>query len=217
MELGSREPLVGVLPKDYDLRDQVLEDLMRQFNSEQIKQATGVPSVGCQFAAATHWPTSRRRSPPDGLTTFELIEGHRHALSMSVADSRIPTHQGRQRHALGRGEGGIPAGPVHHRRAGFAALVRVRACGLVAHELVPGDRVLAIGEAPEVFLANLAVQSPPGRELPVPFTLDSIVDGVVVVRNGRIVIMNRPNVITVSSIVIACSGMMISDSGHGDR
>jgi type I restriction enzyme M protein len=36
------EPLQGVLPRDYGIFEtKVLEDLMRQFNSEQIKQATG--------------------------------------------------------------------------------------------------------------------------------------------------------------------------------
>jgi type I restriction enzyme M protein len=36
------EPLTGVLPKDYGIFEpKVLEDLMRQFNSEEIKQATG--------------------------------------------------------------------------------------------------------------------------------------------------------------------------------
>src|SRR6266851_3377558 len=36
------EPLVGVLPKDFGIFEtKVLEDLMRLFNSEQIKQATG--------------------------------------------------------------------------------------------------------------------------------------------------------------------------------
>ncbi len=36
------EPLKGVLPKDYGIfESKVLEDLMRLFNSEQIKQATG--------------------------------------------------------------------------------------------------------------------------------------------------------------------------------
>jgi type I restriction enzyme M protein len=36
------EPLLGVLPKDYGIFEtKVLEDLMRQFNSEQIKRATG--------------------------------------------------------------------------------------------------------------------------------------------------------------------------------
>jgi type I restriction enzyme M protein len=36
------EPLLNVLPKDYGIFEpKVLEDLMRQFNSEQIKQATG--------------------------------------------------------------------------------------------------------------------------------------------------------------------------------
>src|SRR5438128_4862151 len=36
------EPLVGVLPKDYGIFEtRVLEDLMRLFNSEEIKQATG--------------------------------------------------------------------------------------------------------------------------------------------------------------------------------
>lgn len=36
------EPLLGVLPKDYGIFEtRVLEDLMRLFNSEQIKQATG--------------------------------------------------------------------------------------------------------------------------------------------------------------------------------
>ena len=36
------EPLLSVLPKDYGIFEtKVLEDLMRQFNSEQIKQATG--------------------------------------------------------------------------------------------------------------------------------------------------------------------------------
>ena len=36
------EPLVGVLPKDYGIFEtRVLEDLMRLFNSERIKQATG--------------------------------------------------------------------------------------------------------------------------------------------------------------------------------
>ena len=36
------EPLKGVLPKDYGIFEpKVLEDLMRLFNSEQIKQATG--------------------------------------------------------------------------------------------------------------------------------------------------------------------------------
>ena len=35
------EQLVGVLPKDYSIFDtKVLEDLMRHFNSEQIKRAT---------------------------------------------------------------------------------------------------------------------------------------------------------------------------------
>lgn len=36
------EPLAGVLPKDFGIFEpKVLEDLMRLFNSEQIKQATG--------------------------------------------------------------------------------------------------------------------------------------------------------------------------------
>jgi len=36
------EPLKGVLPKDYGIFDpRVLEDLMRLFNSERIKQASG--------------------------------------------------------------------------------------------------------------------------------------------------------------------------------
>jgi type I restriction enzyme M protein len=36
------EPLQGVLPKDYGIFEpKVLEDLMRTFNSDQIKQATG--------------------------------------------------------------------------------------------------------------------------------------------------------------------------------
>jgi len=36
------EPLIGVLPKDYGIfESKVLEDLMRLFNSEQIRQATG--------------------------------------------------------------------------------------------------------------------------------------------------------------------------------
>jgi type I restriction enzyme M protein len=36
------EPLAGVLPKDFGIFEpKVLEDLMRKFNSEQIKQATG--------------------------------------------------------------------------------------------------------------------------------------------------------------------------------
>ncbi|OGP55835.1 MAG: DNA methyltransferase [Deltaproteobacteria bacterium RBG_13_52_11b] len=36
------EPLAGVLPKDYSIFEtKVLEDLMRHFNSERIKQATG--------------------------------------------------------------------------------------------------------------------------------------------------------------------------------
>jgi len=36
------EPLQGVLPKDYGIfESRVLEDLMRQFNTEQVKQATG--------------------------------------------------------------------------------------------------------------------------------------------------------------------------------
>ena len=36
------EPLIGVLPKDFGIfESKVLEDLMRLFNSEQIKQATG--------------------------------------------------------------------------------------------------------------------------------------------------------------------------------
>jgi len=39
---GEFEPLVGVLPKDYGIFEtKVLEDLMRHFNSEQIKKATG--------------------------------------------------------------------------------------------------------------------------------------------------------------------------------
>jgi type I restriction enzyme M protein len=39
---GAFEPLLGVLPKDYGIFEpKVLEDLMRLFNSEQIKQATG--------------------------------------------------------------------------------------------------------------------------------------------------------------------------------
>jgi len=43
------EPLLGVLPKDYGIFEtKVLEDLMRLFNSAQIKQATG-DVFGCVF------------------------------------------------------------------------------------------------------------------------------------------------------------------------
>ena len=39
---GGFEPLQGVLPEDFGIFEtKVLEDLMRLFNSEQIKQATG--------------------------------------------------------------------------------------------------------------------------------------------------------------------------------
>src|SRR5215471_8071647 len=39
---GQFEPLLGVLPRDYGIFEtKVLEDLMRQFNSEQIKHASG--------------------------------------------------------------------------------------------------------------------------------------------------------------------------------
>jgi type I restriction enzyme M protein len=40
-------PLQGVLPKDYGIFEpSVLEDLMRLFNSEQIKNATGMSGAG---------------------------------------------------------------------------------------------------------------------------------------------------------------------------
>ena len=36
------QPLQGILPKDYGIFEpKVLEDLMRLFNSEEIKRATG--------------------------------------------------------------------------------------------------------------------------------------------------------------------------------
>src|SRR6266849_1446375 len=41
--------------------------------------------------------------------------------------------------------------------------------------------MLAVGQAAKVLLANLAVQAPLGRELTVPFTVDPIANGVVVV------------------------------------
>ena len=100
---------------------------------------------------------------------------------MRVADPLIPAHQRRQRHALGRGEGRIPAGAMSHRRAGLAALVGVRVCGLVAHDLLPVDRVLAVGEAAEVLLADFSVQSPRGGELSMPLPSNPIAIGVVVV------------------------------------
>jgi type I restriction enzyme M protein len=42
------EPLLGVLPKDFGIFEpKVLEDLMRLFNSDQIKQATGDRTKSC--------------------------------------------------------------------------------------------------------------------------------------------------------------------------
>src|SRR3990167_5459436 len=55
------EPLVGVLPKDYGIFEtKVLEDLMRLFNSEQIKQPPATSSAASASTSLPSFPFKRR-------------------------------------------------------------------------------------------------------------------------------------------------------------
>ena len=64
------EPLLGVLPKDYGIFEpKVLEDLMRLFNSEQIKQATAPVEPCCTTSAKWPFPMPSCTSPASSPKT----------------------------------------------------------------------------------------------------------------------------------------------------
>jgi len=59
---------------------------------------------------------------------------------------------------------------MSHRTYILAVFVYVFSCCLVADELLSGNRVLPFREPPEVFLANLAAQSPLFGKSPMPLS-----------------------------------------------
>ena len=66
------DPLVGVVPKDYGIFEtKVLEDLMRLFNSEQIKQ----------HARERDHFQARERAPAAVLSLHTTLQGREHALN----------------------------------------------------------------------------------------------------------------------------------------
>ena len=76
---------------------------------------------------------------------------------MRFAQPFIPAYQRGQRNALGRGERGVPSRAVFHRARLVAVLIDVFSRRLVPDELFAGDRVLALRQTLEVFLANLTM------------------------------------------------------------
>ena len=67
------EPLKNVLPKDYGIFEpKVLEDLMRLFNSEQIKQATG-DVFGASTSTFSPSSPSRRRMTTASSSRLRLL------------------------------------------------------------------------------------------------------------------------------------------------
>src|SRR4029077_66700 len=135
----------------------------------------------------------RRRGPAPGRdrrmiatdarlnVAFEFPEGDGDTLAVCLADAVVAADQGRQGHALRRGERRVPAGAVRHRLDGLAATVGGLVRGLMLDERRVGDRVPPIGEALEVALVHRAFEAPLARELALPLAANLIALRVVVV------------------------------------
>ncbi len=69
------EPLVGVLPKDYGIFEpKVLEELMRLFNSEQIKRATGDVFGRIYDISSRNSPSRRHTTTASFFTPSSIVQ-----------------------------------------------------------------------------------------------------------------------------------------------
>ena len=101
---------------------------------------------------------------------LHLVQGNAHTLAVSLPHPLVTAHKRRERDALRRAKGSVPAGAVLHRLHRVAVFVLVLEGLPVSDELLAGLRVLAVGKAVELFLADFAFQAPLLCEPPVPLT-----------------------------------------------
>ncbi len=99
---------------------------------------------------------------------------------MSLTHALVAADERSDRHALRRGERGVPSRAMLHRSHGLAAGISRLAGGLMANELLASDRMLALGEALELFFADFAHEAPAVRELSAPDAANLIAFRVVV-------------------------------------
>src|SRR5579864_6959186 len=112
---------------------------------------------------------------------LEFVERDLDAGPVRLSDTLIAANQRRERDTLGCGERRVPAGAMLHRLHAVAVRVRVRTCGLMAHERLIGNRMTALGESLEVRLIHLTGEPPFARELTMPVAMNLVAGGVVVV------------------------------------
>src|SRR5581483_10721365 len=138
---------------------------------------------GCDpFAGCLWWMVP---ADPRLHVFFEFVQRNVHALTVRRAHVFISTNQSSETHALGRREGRIPAGAVFHRLYFLAALVHVLHRRAVLHQLLPGERMLAVRESRKVLLVHFAAQAPLVRKASVPLALHAVAFRVVVIARVR--------------------------------
>ena len=103
---------------------------------------------------------------------LQLLKGDRHTRAVRLTDALVPADQGRQRDALGRGEGRVPAGAMLHGLHRMAVRVVVGVSRPMAHERLVGVRVMTLSESLKVRLIHGTRQLPLGGELAVPLPVN---------------------------------------------
>ena len=125
---------------------------------------------------AVHWPGavmlefggnhlargfSRVIASDAGLDVMlQFVQGNPHALAVGLPDPLVPTDEGGNRNALGRTEGGVPAGAVAGGGDRFSLAVLILIGDAMPDQLVAGLGMLPLGQAIELIGANLALQAP---------------------------------------------------------
>src|SRR5208283_907265 len=100
--------------------------------------------------------------------SLQLVQSNSDTGSMGSLHPFISSHKGRQRYALRRREGGIPASTVLHRPDRVALLVHVFPRRLVANQLLSGNRMLTFAEPSKLFLLHRTTQPPLLGQSPAP-------------------------------------------------
>jgi len=151
----------------------------------QLRRRIAVHGPGTVVLERRRDPPPRRLGRPNvaepGLDeALGLIEGDLRALPMRFSDPFIAADECRERHALRRREGRVPARAVLHRAHGLTLSGGHQVRGVVPNEYLVGDGMVPVGEALKVLLVNGAREPPRLRELTVPFATNLLASRVVV-------------------------------------
>src|SRR3984957_17701479 len=119
-------------------------------------------------------------SKPGLDISFHLVQRDSDTGPMSFLHALTAFHKCRQRYAFRRRKGRISARAVRHRLDCFAVLVHIFPRRLIANQLLAGSGMLAIAEAPILFLLHATTQSPFLGQLSVPLAPYAVAFAVVV-------------------------------------